>query len=68
MKKRTVFIPDISCNHCVATIKRELEDVDGVKSVKGDPSTKKVTIEWGSPATWEEIEDLLDEIGYPPED
>jgi len=68
MKKKTVYIPEISCNHCVATIKRELLDVDGVKNVKGDPSTRKVTIEWKPPADWDIIKEMLEEIGYPTEE
>jgi copper chaperone len=68
MKKKTVVIPDVSCNHCVATIRAEVMDIEGVKDVKGDPSTKKITFDWSEPATWEDIEAVLIDIGYPPED
>lgn len=68
MKKKTVVIPDVSCNHCVAAIRAEVMDIEGVKDVKGDPSTKKITFDWSKPATWEDIEAVLIDIGYPPED
>ena len=67
MEEKTVYISNISCEHCIMTIKNELGEIDGVKSVKGDISTKKVTVSWHSPANWETITRTLDEIGYPPE-
>ncbi|MBU4317483.1 MAG: heavy-metal-associated domain-containing protein [Proteobacteria bacterium] len=65
MKTQTFKIANISCGHCVATIQRELKELDGVIDVKGDPKTKKVTIEWDAPATVVQIEAKLSEIGYP---
>lgn len=65
MEKKTVHIPSISCGHCVMTIKRELSELEGVKSVEGDEKTKTVTIEWDSPSTWERIAATLNETGYP---
>jgi len=66
MTSSTFHVPNISCNHCVMTIKRELEDLDGVTNVTGDVETKTVTVEWDSPATWDSIKSLLTEINYPP--
>lgn len=66
MTSLTVNVPNISCNHCVMTIKRELEDLDGVAHVTGDVETKTVMVEWDSPATWDSIKFLLTEINYPP--
>lgn len=65
MEEKTVHVPDISCGHCVATITRELEEVDGVEKVEGDPKSKEVTVRWQPPATWEIIKNTLAEIGYP---
>jgi hypothetical protein len=36
-----------------------------VVSATGDVETKTVTVEWESPATWDGIKSLLDEINYP---
>ncbi len=67
MESKTVVIPNISCGHCVHTIVNEIGDLSGVKAVKADEKTKKVTIEWADPATWQKIEAVLKEINYPPQ-
>lgn len=66
MATKTFIAPDISCNHCTHTIKMELGDLSGVQQVEADVDSKQVTVEWDAPATWDEIKDLLVEIGYPP--
>jgi copper chaperone CopZ len=68
MATKTVKVPKISCGHCTSTIEREVSDLEGITSVKADKDSKMVTIEWNEPpATWTEIADLLNEIGYPAE-
>ena len=66
MTTKTFRVPNISCNHCVMTIKRELGELEGVVSVNGDVEAKTVTVEWESPATWDSINSLLTEINYSP--
>lgn len=66
MSSKTFEVPNISCGHCVMTIKNEVSDLAGVKSVSADQATKIVTVEWDAPATWEQIQALLVEINYPP--
>lgn len=65
MEEKTVNIPKIACGHCVMTIKREVGELEGVQSVEGDESSKKVTIKWTPPANWETISGTLEELGYP---
>ena len=65
MESKTFTIPNISCSHCVGSIKNELSELEGVEAVEGDPGAKTVTVRWGSPATLELIEDTLKEINYP---
>ena len=67
MDEKTVKVPNISCGHCVATIKREVGELDGVDSVEADAETKSVTVRFGPPVDWKRISALLDEIGYPPQ-
>jgi copper chaperone len=67
MEEKTVHIPKISCGHCVMTIKRELGEIEGVKLVEADQKTKTATIKWESPASWDKINDTLNEAGYPPD-
>lgn len=65
MEKQTFSIPNISCGHCVMTIKNELSALDGVQTVEGDPENKNITVEWVTPATLEIINKTLKEINYP---
>ncbi|HML21550.1 MAG TPA: heavy-metal-associated domain-containing protein [Aggregatilinea sp.] len=66
MSSKTFEVPNISCGHCVMTIKNEVSDLAGVQRVEADKDTRQVTVEWDTPATWEQINDLLVEINYPP--
>jgi copper chaperone len=61
----TYSIPNISCGHCVHTIKSEVSELPGVKSVEADLATKSATISFDIPATEEKIKALLAEINYP---
>ncbi len=65
MERTTLSIPNISCGHCVMSIKNELNEQDGIKSVEGDPENKQITIEWESPITLDKIKETLKEINYP---
>lgn len=65
MSTETFSIPNISCGHCVMSIKNELTELDGVRNVRGDADTKTVTVEWDAPATVEKIRRTLKEINYP---
>ncbi|MBN1921573.1 MAG: heavy-metal-associated domain-containing protein [Anaerolineae bacterium] len=58
-------IPNISCKHCVHTIKMEVGELEGVRSVEADPQTKEAIITFDAPATEEAIKALLAEINYP---
>lgn len=68
MESKTFYIPNISCAHCVMSIKNELSDIEGVSSVEGDVDSKKVTVEYDAPATLEKIKSTLEEINYPAAD
>ncbi len=65
MEKHTFSIPNISCGHCVKTIENELTELQGVKTLEGDPQNKTVTIEWEAPITLDDIKAKLKEINYP---
>ena len=66
MASKTFQVPNISCNHCVMTIERELGELEGVASVTADAGIKTVAVEWEAPTTWNSIKSLLVEINYPP--
>ena len=65
MEKTSFTIPNISCGHCVMSIKNELSDLEGVSAVDGDPDLKSMTVAWEAPATLEIIKAQLREINYP---
>jgi len=67
MSNKILKVPKISCGHCVMTIKNELNDLEGVTSVEGNPDTKTITVDFDSPATLEKIRATLEEINYPAE-
>lgn len=67
MEIKTFVVPNISCAHCTSAIEEEVGEMAGVVSVSAEIDTRKVTVNYQAPATWDNIKDLLVEIEYPPE-
>ena len=65
MGKKTFSIPNISCGHCVMSIKNELSELEGVTSVEGNPEAKSIDVEWNAPITEDKLKETLKEINYP---
>jgi len=65
MKTVKYSIPNISCGHCVHTIKMEVGELPGVQSVEASQDKKEVTITFDDPTTEEQILALLTAINYP---
>lgn len=67
MEEVTLTAPDISCDHCIATIRKAVSKLAGVQFVGGNPQTKQVTIRY-DPSVVEltAIEKAMEEEGYPP--
>lgn len=65
---KTFTVPNISCEHCVRSIKNEVSEIAGVTVVQADEKTKVVSVTWDSPATWDQIKATLTEIEYPPQE
>lgn len=61
----TYDIPNISCGHCVHTIKTEISELSGVHSVDANMETRQATIMFEPPATEQQIKQILSEINYP---
>jgi copper chaperone CopZ len=61
----TYSIPNISCGHCVHTIKMEVSDLPGVSAVEASAETKSAKITFDAPATETAIKALLAAINYP---
>lgn len=65
MNTQSLTIPNISCGHCVAAVKEELSELEGVASIEGDPENKTITVQWDQPTTLADIKAKLMEINYP---
>ena len=63
----SLTIPNISCGHCIHTIKMELMEMEGVTEVTTDLAAKQVNVVFSAPANEEAIKNLLKEINYPAE-
>jgi copper chaperone CopZ len=62
----TLTAADISCDHCIAAIRRALSRLAGVEFVDGNPQTKQVTIRYDpSMVELTAIEKVMQEEGYP---
>ncbi|HVC75369.1 MAG TPA: heavy-metal-associated domain-containing protein [Candidatus Micrarchaeaceae archaeon] len=46
MTKKLLTVPDISCEHCERAIKRALEPLEGVESVRVDIPAHVVSVEF----------------------
>jgi len=66
MESKTFQVPNIGCDGCVRTIKTEVAELVGVAQVDADKDSKQVTVQWQSPASWEQIKTKLVEIDYAP--
>ena len=60
-----VLLAEFNIADLQGTIKNELSELDGVKSVDGNPEAKSIDIEWEAPITEDKILETLKEINYP---
>ncbi|MFQ6015392.1 MAG: heavy-metal-associated domain-containing protein [Anaerolineae bacterium] len=65
MPTLVLSVPNISCDHCIMAIKRELGELSGVSQVEGDVEKKEVTVSYDTEETLAAIRSTLEEIGYP---
>ena len=66
MASKTLKVPNISCHHCIMTIKREVGAVPGITSVEGKVDSQEVTVVYDGERNLEKAIEALKEIGYPP--
>ncbi len=66
MEQVTLTAPDISCDHCIASIQKAVGKLNGVRLVEGDAAAKQVTIEYDpSQVELAAIQKTMEEEGYP---
>lgn len=64
--KKTFSIPTISCNHCLMSIKHELNFVDGVDYIDGNVEARTALVEYTDEAALDNARAMLGEAGYAP--
>lgn len=57
--------PEITCDHCIATIQRVVDATEGARFVAGDPDTRQFTVEVASGALLDVLAERLSAEGYP---
>lgn len=58
--------PDISCGHCVSSVKNRLGQLDGIESVEASAETKVIDVTFNAEAvSLEQIQAELADEGYP---
>jgi copper chaperone len=60
---RVYTVPDIHCEHCVASIREEVSEIAGVEAVEVDLESKLVTVQ-GSVLDDAAIRAAIEEAGY----
>lgn len=65
MPQMTLYAPDISCEHCIATIERVIGTVHGARFLHGDPNAREFAVELERGAVLDELEAVLSSEGYP---
>ena len=61
-QETTFKVPDVSCDHCKATIQSAVGAMAGVQSVEVDVASKSVTVVGGDP---DAVRSTLTSAGYP---
>ena len=65
MTKRTLSVPDISCDHCKASIERAVGDLAGVDSVAVDIAGRTVDFSFDDTTVdLDRIIKAIEEVGY----
>lgn len=57
-------VPEISCQHCVNAITKEVTSISGVQNVKVDLGSKRVTVQADESVAPQTIVNAINEAGY----
>lgn len=61
---KTIHIDGMSCAHCVAAVKSELEALDGASNIQVSLEEKKATLEAGAVVTDDMLREAIGEAGF----
>lgn len=60
----TITVNGMSCQHCVASVTKALNDIDGITGVKVDLASKTATYEEEKPVDPETVKKAISAIGF----
>ncbi len=63
MSELVYSVPDMSCDHCTAAVRGQLERISGVETVEVDLATKRVVVR-GEGLQDAALRAAIDEAGY----
>ena len=61
---RTLNVPDMSCGHCEASVRREVAKLDGVEDITVSAATGKLLVTTAAPLADADVIAAVDEAGY----
>ncbi|WP_026689793.1 copper chaperone CopZ [Alteribacter aurantiacus] len=65
MKKETIYVDGMTCNHCKAAVEGALKNLAGVVAAEVDLSNKNVLVQYEeSKVTVEQLKEEIDDQGY----
>jgi copper ion binding protein len=65
MTNKTLFVPDISCDHCKTSIEGALSELPGVEKVAVDITARSVDLSYDEGhVSLEHIIEAMAEVGY----
>lgn len=64
MTEHVYRVPDVSCEHCVAAITKELSQIAGVEDVEVDLESKRVTVRAAATVTDQQLRTGIEDAGY----
>ncbi len=65
MPQMTLYAPDITCEHCIATIEAAATGIEGVRFLTGDPDGRSFRVDVPSGAALDALAAVLASEGYP---
>jgi copper ion binding protein len=57
-------VPEISCQHCVNAITKEVSRLQGVRNVQVDLATKRVSVDTSEQVSPAQLVEAINEAGY----
>ena len=57
-------VPEISCQHCVNAITKEVSRLQGVRNVQVDLATKRVNVDASEQVSPAQLVEAINEAGY----